>query len=109
MIRISTVIAAVILLCAGCVAPNRDSNRTFELSLSPSGTCSFNRRVLRIDDLPRALKSAGAGKGSIIRVNIPDNIPTQTLRALTSRLASAGYSRVVFSKPRRAAVSVEKR
>jgi len=107
MTRIATVLAALIFAGTGCVAFDRGSAQSVELAVSAGGTCTLHNRVLRFEDVPRALKTAGASGQTLINVKVPDDIPTETLRALSSRLMSAGYRRVVFSKPKHAAAGVK--
>ena len=55
-----------------------------------------------MEKLAKRLKSEGAKASSEIRVQIPKETPVTTLKKLTTDLMTAGYSKFVFVKPRRA-------
>jgi len=109
MMRVVALLAAVTLIGAACFAPGAGSLRSVELALASGDACTLNGRIVSFRDLPRALKAAGAGRRTVINVKIPSDVPAEALRSLTSRLASAGYSRVVFARPRRTAARAKKR
>jgi len=56
--------------------------------------------------LPAQLKSAGATHATAVRVCVDDSTPEVTMKAIAGKLKSAGYSRILFARPRRAEASV---
>jgi len=55
-----------------------------------------------MEQLAKRLKSAGAKSDNEIRVQIPRDTPVTTLQKISALLMTAGYSKFVFVKPRRA-------
>lgn len=96
------------LLLAGCATANKGGVESVDIAVSSTGFCTLNGRVVRFEELPRKVQDAGAGRRTVIRIAIPESTSAETIRMLSSRLASAGYSRLIFSKPKRADASIKK-
>jgi hypothetical protein len=104
----ATAIGCAAVLLAGGLAACRTTppvlNGGERVMVLPDGNVSVDGRIASVEDLPGRLRSAGFDKAASIRVGIPGT-PSQTLLArVSSVLASNGYLRVIFVKPRAARV-----
>jgi len=89
-----------LLICAGCKsAGNRTS---ISITMLPDSRCTVAGRTIAPDRLDRALKSAGAGTGTRIRIALPDGASEDSIKQLARRLSSAGYRMIHFETPRKA-------
>ncbi len=86
----------------GCVSTTPDRADGIHLTLTSVGTLMLDGKVVERSALPGALKSCGASPSTPIIVAIPANTSMKVVSALTSQLASAGYTRVAFTRPRHA-------
>jgi len=73
--------------------------------LLSDGKVSVEGRVATMRDLPKAVKAAGARSSTSIEVAVPDGTSQAEMMKVTTTLRNAGYSRVLFTRPRRARVS----
>ena len=98
-------IALGALMMAGCVTTVH-SDTDVKVRLHCDGTCVVNDRVVKLDDLPKALKSIGVKKDSAIRIAVDAHVPENSLVGVTGALATAGYRKVYFTTPRKATATV---
>ena len=108
---ISAIGLAVALLAggtAGCqtASPSRDGER--RVMVHPDGSVSVDGRVTKIEDMPGRLRSAGFEESASVYIGIPEQPSTAILTKVSSVLASSGYQRVVFVKPRTTRVGGDK-
>jgi hypothetical protein len=100
-------IAAVVvaMLTSGCLTP---SGGVLECAvrLDPDGCLYADGKPVKLADLGRALKSAGAEPATMIRVAVPEG-RTDALPAITRELSASGFRRVVFTLPPRSSARAE--
>jgi hypothetical protein len=93
-------------LTQGCASFSAGSGReAVRVVLLPGGAFRLEGRTVRLRDLPQGLRSLGANSGTSIIVSVPPQTPATTISRVTSELASFGFPRIVFMKPRRAKAS----
>lgn len=105
-------IGVLLMVCglAGCAtrAPAVSGHAApFELRLTGTGQVLFEGKAVPPEQLVRRLKSAGATADAAIVIDVPGDIPYPRVTTLTSRLASAGYTKILFKGPRHANVTVQ--
>ena len=97
------------LLCASCTTPEVSSaaGRTILVTLLNKDTVQVDGKSIRVGLLAGALKAKGADPKTGIRIDVPADTPMTTLSDLTRRLTAAGYTRVLFTKPRKADAEID--
>jgi hypothetical protein len=63
---------------------------------------------VRREDLPRKLKSLGAGPTTVVVIAVPEDMPIQPLGKLTGMLGTKGFRRVVIARPRSPSATTRK-
>ena len=105
------VLFAVALLTAfltGCLTGRSvGAWETIYVRLQPSGSLTLEGKTMDVAGLAKRLKSMGATDQTCIEISIPEGTPTATLTAVTQTLASSGYRKILFVKPRRTDVELE--
>lgn len=75
------------------------------LTLTPSGAILLEGKASDLDHLARRLRSSGATPDTPITIDIAAETPLATVSSIASRLASAGYRKILFRRPKHAAAS----
>ena len=96
----------ILIGLVGCISTPGGASSEVHLSLTAVGTIMMDGKVIRRDDLPRIIKTAGAGPATPIIVSTEAATPMPAISALTSQLATAGYGCVIFKRPRHAEATV---
>ena len=110
--RHAMVIALVFIIacsgsgCATVMSSSGEGLDTIKLTLTAAGTLLLDGKAVPPERLPARLKSQGATPDTAISIDIPADTPPVQLTSLTSRLATAGFRKIVFKRPRHAAASV---
>jgi hypothetical protein len=84
-------------------APARNADE--RILIHPDGALSIDGRIVTVEQMPARLRSAGFEKSATLRIGIPETPSPAVLTKVSSVLASSGYQRIVFVKPRAARVS----
>lgn len=104
MIRHAAVAICVLLLAlatAGCgMTGNNLSNNTIHVSVSQGGDITVNGKTTELSQLAGKLKSLGATADTCIKVSVPKETPTSTMSEITRNLASAGFRKIIFTRPK---------
>jgi hypothetical protein len=88
---------------AGCGTPGGDGSLdSVQVRVSPGGAVSVNGKTVALVHLTDRLASLGATPRTRITVMIPRDESASAIESIAGRLASAGYRKVVFTRPRRA-------
>lgn len=90
-------------LC-GCVSTPATGSGPVHLAMAANGMVVLDGKSIARRNLPHALKSQGISPDTPIVIAIPDSMPMTEVTALTRQLASAGFQRVAFTRPRHADV-----
>lgn len=90
---------ALAALVAGC-ATTPDGR--VDIRIEPDGSVNVEGRQVALDDLAASVKRTGAKVDTVIEVTVPDDVKSDVLMGVTRPLATAGYKRVVFRKPKQA-------
>ena len=77
-----------------------------EISLTTSNKFLVHGEETTLGKLPARLKAAGATRSTAIMVAVANTTPAATMKAITGKLKSEGYARVLFTRPRHAEASV---
>jgi len=72
------------------------------VTVSDRGVVRLNNKPLLLKTLPEKLRSIGATPRTQIMVSVPSGASYRTIVDVTEALASSGYTRVVFTKPKQA-------
>ena len=99
------IVVALVLGVQGCSTGGAGGRSSLEVSLLSDGKVSVEGRVTAMPGLPKAVKAAGAGPSTSIRVAVPQGGSQAEMMRITKTLRQAGYVRVLFTRPRRAQVS----
>jgi len=97
------------LAVGGCAAtpPPPEGVQAVDVVLRSDQRVELNGRDMPYRALPSALRAAGAGSATIIRVAFRGDPPRGAFSDLVSLLARAGYLRVVFVSQRKAESEVK--
>ena len=85
------------LWLTACASPRT----SLDIAVAPDGVVSLENERVAMRQLPKKLKSAGANRQTAVYVTVPEHASPELMREITETLATAGYARVVFTKPRR--------
>ena len=110
--KITCLTLAVMLgtIGTGCTTTPSSATREpegIELTLTQSGSILADGQATDLDHLTQQLRRAGATLATPITIKIPADTPLTIVSAISSRLASAGYRRILFKRPQRADASTE--
>lgn len=97
--RIALIVAAGFAL-QGCMSAFGPAPEEMTLNLLSEGTITVKGFPVALTELPRKLKALGAAEGTEIIIMLPEQYSPKTCSDITSTLASAGFKRILFSKPR---------
>ncbi len=96
-------IGMVLMLCGGCASTQLSraaSSNTVELR--ENGRFLVEKETVPLQELAAQLKKIGVKPSQQIIVEIPENTSPAMLSVIGQQLASNGYRRFIFSKPRKA-------
>jgi len=97
---------ALLLALSGCTTMGRAEATSATVTLRESGRLYVGDSHTGLAGMVRQLKADGATRQTRITVEIPHNIAPETLQSISRQLASAGFRRIIFIKPRRAVSEV---
>lgn len=97
----------VLIFLTGCASPAGKSSE-FVIQLSESGKITIEDKDVSLSRLCEHLKDIGLTPKTYISVEIPQNITQNTLRTISSTLASGGFRKIVFKKPRTSSAEISK-
>jgi biopolymer transport protein ExbD len=102
---------ALAISVAGCATPpssaGKPTDEAIVLTLTQEGTLLLNGKATALEHLAKRLRAAGATAETSLTINIPAETPLSSLSTITSRLASAGYRKILFKRPKHTAVSTQ--
>lgn len=104
---VSSIVAMTLVasLLSGCGSTSRKVELVNVVLESPQ-SATVEGRPVRLDELSALLRNMGATPQTQIKISVPQEASTAALKQVSARLASGGFRRVVFAKPRRAAAGV---
>ena len=102
-------VVAIAATVVGCATSAANRPKTVTIEVAPDGAVMLDGQKVLLNQLPRKLKRKGATRETGIVVNIPEQAHYTTLKSVTETLATAGYARVMFAKPRHASADVIKK
>lgn len=100
--------AALLLLMAGCLSTAGEPPppaHPFEVVMKAPDCFVVNEKEVDLAHLVKALKRNKASMDAPLLIEMPEGIPFETVKAITRKLASAGY-KPVFRNPRHAKAMV---
>ncbi len=86
----------------GCASPRAATANDAQVRLTDDGRIYVGKTYTGLTKLTAQLKALGVKSETRIKVEIPHNTSSNAIIAIGRELASSGYPRFVFSKPRRA-------
>lgn len=93
---------ALMVSFSGCASAQVLKPADAHVRLSTNGRLYVGKIETPVKKLAAQLKKDGIGPKTQITIEIPPNTPPQALTVITRELASSGYRRILFSKPRKA-------
>ena len=102
------VAAACLMGCHGCGTTGQQGTAKVRISVLSEGKLSVNDRVTTTPKLAKTVKAAGARPTTAIEVSIPLGAPQEVMVAITRELRQAGYTKILFVRPRQARVVIPK-
>jgi|GEM_PF-2254778 len=100
--KVAILVAVFVLLAGGCLSPSGKvgPDNSVKVSLVKSGTVEIDGRAMPVDQLASRLKRMGANPTTSVIVAVPEKTTNHDLASLTRQLRSAGFIKVIFTKPR---------
>ncbi len=97
-------LCVLVLMAAfsGCVSAQVLKPADDHVRLSTNGRIYVGKTETPVRKLAAQLKKDGIDPKMQVTIEIPPNTPPQALTVISRELASNGYRRIVFSKPRQA-------
>jgi hypothetical protein len=86
---------------SGCGTLGADRPGDVRIAVSPGGRITVMDSPVELSRLGARLESRGIGKQARILVSVPPGAGAVLMEEITRQLASAGYTRFVFVRPRR--------
>ena len=96
---------ACLVGCQGCGTTAAQKSRTVRVSVLADGKVAVNGRVFERDRLIKKVKAAGAKPLTAIEVSLPTGAPQTIMVDITRELRKAGYTKILFVRPRQAVTS----
>jgi len=96
---------ACLVGCQGCGTTAAQGGRTVRISVLDGGKIAVNGRVFTRDRLIKKVKAAGARPTTAIEVSIPTGAPQTIMVDITRDLRKAGFTKILFVRPRQALTS----
>jgi len=103
--RIAIILVAALAI-AGCTTTAK-LNRV-EIRLLPGNQVAMAGKVVPLASVPAALKRAGATPQTAIVVQAPATLPPAEFKRLSGILASRGFRKVMFTRPRKTDSAVQR-
>jgi len=103
ILTVSILLGATIAL-SGCASAQVLRPVSAHVRLADNGRLYVGKTETPIRKLADQLKKEGISPKTQVTIEIPPNTPPQALTAISRALASNGYRRILFSKPRKASV-----
>ena len=86
----------------GCALPGSGTPPAkINLRMTPTGELFVGEKPVLLEKLPQTLRAQGAAHATAVYIEVPDGVSPSDIRAITSTLATKGYSRLIFTKPRK--------
>lgn len=106
-LRTASVVVVCLLaaLAAGCLT--RSTSGVVDVVLDENKTLRVEGKPVAFDRLARAVRSAGATPETRIQVSLPADVQESDVRRIVRALATGGYPKVIFIKPRQAEAFVK--
>ena len=99
--------AMTLLVLAGCASVDTDTRAApFVLTMKSPTLFVMNGHEVGIDALTKTLKKNKIPHDEPLVIQMSENVPFETIRQLTQKLATAGY-KPFFKSPRHADASTE--
>lgn len=95
-------LAAAAIGVGGCKTTRDGGAPVVQVTMTGDDLFQAGGRTAKLADLPALLKKSGAGPRSEIIVVVTETAPKGAMSAIGGKLASAGYRKVMFRKPRHA-------
>jgi biopolymer transport protein ExbD len=102
------VAVACVVGCQGCGTTGRQGTSKVRISVLGEGKLSVNGRMTTTPTLAKTVKAAGARPTTAIEVSIPSGAPQAVMVSITRELRQAGYTKILFVRPRQARVVIPK-
>lgn len=97
-----SILLALMVAFSGCASAQVLKPADAHVRLSGNGKLYVGKVETPVKKLATQLKKDGIGPRTQIIIEIPPNTPPQALTVISRELASSGYRRILFSKPRKA-------
>lgn len=94
----------VFIMMTGCLTAGME---TLNISVTSNGVIQVEGENTSLDTVGKAVKKAGAGKNTMIMINIAENTSLDLMRKIKSNVAKAGYPLQAFKRARVASASVK--
>ncbi len=94
----------VLLLNGGCASAQINRSPSAMVHLREDGRFAVGDRTVPLQELAAQLKKNGVKSSVQITVEIPEDTSAAALSLIGRQLASNGYRRFIFNKPRKAVV-----
>ena len=105
MVALHAFCLAGLVGCQGCGTTGAQGTKTVHVSVLSGGALSVNGRVVSEKDLAHKIKATGARSNTAIEVSIPVGAPQAVMVSITRQLRKAGYTKILFVRPRQARIS----
>lgn len=93
---------AAVLTFVGVGCSTTGGARTIDVTMVPGGRVTVARGTVRFSELPERLRSLGVSAPAEIVVAVGATSSQQEIEAVARILARAGFTKVVFVRPRKA-------
>ncbi len=91
-----------LMLCCGCATAQMLSGGESHVRVTETGKIYVGEKEVKLSALAAELKKEKIKPQTQVTVEIPHNTPANALSAIGKELASNGYRRFIFTKPRKA-------
>ncbi|MFO7534676.1 MAG: hypothetical protein R6X19_03165 [Kiritimatiellia bacterium] len=99
--------ACLLTACAGCATFNNDPIPEQVVRIIDPVHFDVNGEIFAPDDLPKALKRAGAGEDTKISLQLPPGTAPNAYVMVYANVREAGFRQVIFTHPREATATVK--
>jgi biopolymer transport protein ExbD len=101
MAPMALLVSIIVLGMSGCGTTRDQSDKlVIHITLSSSGTLEIDGKKTSTAELARKVKSMGATPRSRIEIAVPSDTSASAMADIARALATGGYRRVIFIKPR---------
>jgi len=84
---------------SGCAASSNLPGAPLHIAILSDGVASVDGRRVEIPKLGKKLKSLGATANTTLYIAVPADVSSAVLTDVTRTLASAGFPKIIFTKP----------